>query len=95
MDEWSSLGKEKVKNKSQTERIKIENERSDLFRALKASICYCPSCNQSERDMVYNAPLGEWYCTLCVQGYRDFYREQEAIYGDLKVDDNDFYETFL
>lgn len=90
------LHREKVKNRSQAERIRIENERSDLYRALNASICECSSCNQTDRDVVYNAPLKEWYCTLCVQEYRDFYHKNKAIYGDLSEDeDDDFYETFL
>lgn len=98
MDEWSRLGKEKVRNKSQAKRIAIENERSDLHRALKASICECSSCNQVDRDMVYNAPLKEWYCTLCVQRYRDFYHKKKAILdrGGFVGDYNEgFHETFL
>jgi len=99
MQEWSRLGnKKREKNKSQTERIRIENMRSNLFRALEASICECPGCNQTGRDMVYNAPLRGWYCTLCSQGYRDFYYKNEAILdqGGFVGDFNeDFHRTFL
>lgn len=98
MQEWIDLHHEKIKNKSQTERIRIENLRSDLYRALEASICECSSCNQADRDMIYNAPLKEWYCTLCVQEYRAFYHKNKAILnqGGFVGDFNeDFHETFL
>lgn len=94
MQEWDRLRREKVKNKSQAERIRIENERSDLYRALDASICICPSCNQCAKNMVYNATLKEWYCSLCVQEYREYYQKEKTIYGDL-AENSDFYETFL
>jgi len=97
MQEWSRLGEEQ-ENKPTLEYIEIENERSDLHRALEASICECSSCHQVDRDMVYNAPLKEWYCTLCVQKYRDFYRKKKAILdrGGFVGDFNEgFHETFL
>ena len=97
MQEWSRLGKEQ-KNKSSLEYIKIENERSYLYKALDASICRCSGCSQTDRDMVYNAPLREWYCTFCVQEYRDFYHKNKAIIdqGGFVGDFNeDFHETFL
>jgi len=91
MQEWSRLG-EKQKNKSTVEYIKIENERSDLRRALDASVCLCPGCHQTDREMVYNAFLEEWYCTCCVQEYIDFYYEKNQI---AEQDGKDFYESFL
>jgi len=98
MQEWINLHHEKIKNKSQAERIAIENERSNLLGALRNSICLCPGCSQTDRDMVYNAPLKEWYCTLCVQKYRDFYRKKKAILdrGGFVGDFNEgFHESFL
>lgn len=99
MREWSSLGEIKnEKEKSQSERTKIGNIRSDLYRALDASICICPGCNQIERDMMYNAYLEGWYCTLCVQKYHEFYHKKKAILdkggfvGDFDVK---FHESFL
>ena len=78
MGEWSRLGKiKREKGKTQLERTKIENESSNLRRALDASICICPGCHQIERDMVYNAYLEEWYCTCCAQAYRDAYLEKK------------------
>ena len=97
MKEWSRLGKEQ-KHKSRFEYVKIGDEREDLYRALGASICRCPGCNRLEADMVYNAPLEEWYCTQCVQAYRDFYHENKAIIdrgGFVGDFDEEFHETFL
>ena len=97
MQEWSRLGKEQ-KNKPTLAYIKIANKRSDLYLALQASICECPSCNQTDRDMVYNAPLKEWYCTLCAQEYRNFYHKNKAVIdqGGFVGDFNeDFHRTFL
>jgi hypothetical protein len=97
MDEWSRLGEEQ-KNKPTLEYIKIENERSDLYRALKASICMCPGCNQTDGGMVYNAPLKHWFCTQCAQEYRDFYHKNKAIIdqgGFVGDFDEHFHSTFL
>lgn len=58
MQEWSRLGEIKYeKGRAQPERTKIGNIRSDLYRALHASICICPGCHQIERNMMYNAYL--------------------------------------
>ena len=99
MQEWSRLGEIKYeKSRTQPERTKIENISSDLYRALDASICICPGCHQIERDMMYNAYLEEWYCTLCVQKYREFYYKKKTILdkggfvGDFDVK---FHESFL
>lgn len=91
MDEWSRLGvKQRYKSKSQAEQIAIENERSNLLRALENSICLCPGCNQTDREMYYNATAEGWYCTLCVQGYRDFYIKEFS-----KNEKDLFYESFF
>lgn len=99
LQEWVRLGGVKdEKGKTQPERTKIENERSNLYRALDASICKCPGCSQTDRDMVYNAYLEEWYCTYCVQEFRDFYYEKKPsldkglFVGDFDVD---FHKSFL
>ncbi len=99
MREWMRLSDVKdEKGKTQSDRTKIENERSDLYRALHASICICPGCHQIKRDMMYNAYLEEWYCTCCVQEYRDFYLKKKAVLdkggfvGDFSVE---FHESFL
>lgn len=98
MDRWMKLHREKVKNKPALQYIKIENERSDLHRALQASICLCPGCRQTDRAMVYNAPLKHWFCTQCAQEYRDFYHKEKAIIdqgGFVGDFDEFFHSTFL
>lgn len=99
MDEWGRLGDiQRYESKSQAQRIAIENDRSNLLEALRNSICLCSGCSQTDRDMYYNAPLKEWYCTLCVQEYRAFYRKKKVILnqGGFVGDFNeDFHETFL
>ncbi len=99
MREWMRLSDVKdEKGKTQSERTKIENERSDLYRALDASICICPGCHQVKGDMMYNAYLEEWYCTSCVQEYRDFYYTKKPaidkgwFVGDFDVE---FHKSFL
>lgn len=93
LSDWLEISR--LKNEALVKCMDIEDERSDLYGALKASICMCSSCNQHAIDMVYNATLKEWYCILCVQEYCKYYQEEKAIYGVLGVDDGDFYETFL
>lgn len=113
MEEWSRLGREqeriplgKIKVASfngrrvleRTKYMDIEDERSDLYRALSNSLCICPGCNQTERDMYYNAYAKTWFCTLCVQGYRNFYLKNKAILdqgGFVGDFDEDFHKTFL
>jgi len=99
MDEWGRLGDiQRYKSKSQAERIAIETDRSNLLRALRNSICLCPGCNQTDRDMYYNAIAEGWFYTLFAQEYRDFYQKNKAILdqgGFVGDFDEDFHETFL
>ncbi len=76
----------------------IENKRSNLYKALNRSLCMCSGCHQTDKDMYYNAITQEWYCTLCVQGYREFYQENKTILdqgGFVGDFDEDFHKTFL
>ena len=93
MNEWGRLRRDQ-ENKPTLEYVEIEDVRSDLLRTLRASICECSSCGKASRDMMYNASMKEWFCTQCVQEYRDYYLGQKTVYGDL-ADDRDFYETFF
>lgn len=99
MDEWSRLGElQSYESKSQARRVAIENNRNDLLGALRNSICLCPGCSQTDRDMYYNANAEIWFCTLCVQKYRDFYHKKKAILdqgGFVGDFDERFHETFL
>ncbi len=113
MREWGRLGREqkkiplgKIKVTSLNDRLvlertkyrDIEDERSDLYRALGNSLCICSGCHQTDRDMYYNAAAEGWYCTLCVQEYRDFYHKKKAILdqgGFVGDFDEYFHKTFL
>jgi len=91
MREWSQLGDLQTRrNKSRMEKISIEDKRNLLYKALDDSICMCSGCQQAERDMVYNASLGSWYCTRCSQMYRDFYNKNFS-----KNEKDLFYESFF
>jgi len=112
MDEWDRLGKRqrdiplgKIKVTSlngrrilpSTPYRDIEDNRSDLYRALNKSLCMCSGCHQTDKDMYYNAFTRGWYCTLCVQGYREFYQENKAILdqgGFVGDFDENFHESF-
>ena len=90
LKEWSRLGIEKrKKGKLQLELNRIEDERSILYGALDDSICFCAGCSHTDRNMVYKAPLKAWYCTLCTNGYRNFYEKE---FGKNRKDL--FYESF-
>ena len=113
MDEWDRLGKiqgtiqlGKIKVTSsncslvlnRNQYMDIEDERSVLYRALNNSICICAGCNQTDKSMYYNAYAEGWYCTLCVQEYRDFYHKNKAILdqsGFVGDFDENFHESFL
>ena len=75
----------------------VEKQR-ELDRLEDSSICKCPSCNASEKDMIYNRPLEMWYCTSCYQKMIDFYHDtkRKLARGQFFDDFNEeFYETFL
>jgi hypothetical protein len=87
-----------IKEKANVKYRSIENVRSDLYRALHNSLCICPGCNQTNRDMYYNAYAEGWYCTKCVQEYRNFYHKNKAILdrGGFAGDFNEaFHGSFL
>ncbi len=113
MNEWDRLGKKqrmihlgKIEVTSldgrqvlkRNQYMDIEDERSGLYRALGSSICMCPGCNKANKDMYYNAIAKIWFCTLCVQEYRNFYHKNKAILdqgGFVGDFDEDFHKTFL
>lgn len=97
MDRWSRLGS-LTRNESAIECIKLENERSSLNQALEASICECPGCFQTDRDMYYNSFVQGWYCTKCVESYRSFYYKNKKILdqgGFVGDFDEEFHKSFL
>ena len=51
---------------------KLQAENYKLRRLLKNSICLCGYCNVNDKDMIYHAGWGMWWCLEC------FEREKEA-----------------
>ena len=113
MEEWSRLGREqekiplgKIKVASLNGRLvlsrtpyrDIEDERNDLYSMLGNSLCICPGCNQTNKDMYYNATAESWFCTQCVKRYRNFYHKNKTILdqgGFVGDFDEHFHKTFL
>jgi hypothetical protein len=49
----------------QKEVFYLEGTKHELSRALSKSICVCPLCTQSDKDMVYISDHDTWYCIEC------------------------------
>ena len=49
----------------ETEVFFLEGTKHSLSRALNKSICVCPICTNSDRDMVYIPDHETWYCIEC------------------------------
>ena len=43
-----------------------------IEKALNNSICKCPSCFSSNRDMVFNPVLKQWFCISCYNANKKF-----------------------
>ena len=59
-EDWSNLTPEEEKE-SAILQAKITN----LFSLLSKSICSCPLCTNSDKDMVYVPDHEIWYCVEC------------------------------
>ncbi len=57
---WLELTQEEQK-----EVAYLQGTKHSLSRALNNSICVCPLCTQSDKDMVYIADHEIWYCIEC------------------------------
>ncbi len=51
----------------------LEGTKHKLFHLLRRSICRCPLCTKSDRDMVYIDLHDEWYCVECQENDRIWY----------------------
>ncbi|MFW9866548.1 MAG: hypothetical protein ACFFEN_10675 [Candidatus Thorarchaeota archaeon] len=43
----------------------LQGTKHELFRLLRKSICRCPLCTNSDKDMVFIPEHETWYCTEC------------------------------
>ncbi len=53
---------------------KINRENEKLKSILNRSICLCPVCQRSDRDMVFNPVTKVWFCVRCYELNREYYK---------------------
>jgi hypothetical protein len=61
-------------------KIKLIDQKNDLRRALKQSICMCPVCGSTTSDMVFNTYDKYWHCIKCYNENQEFYRKRKEEY---------------
>ncbi|MFX0165470.1 MAG: hypothetical protein ACFFAG_19150 [Promethearchaeota archaeon] len=59
-DDWSNITLKEENEFSQLQARKI-----NLFHLISKSICSCPLCTNTDRDMVYIPDHETWYCIEC------------------------------
>ena len=84
LDTW----KQQNKRKSQS----IQQQRYKLLEELGKSICKCPRCRQSDRDMIFNPFLEEWWCAQCYQDMKNSYYEDKSLFSE--EGEEEYYKTF-
>jgi len=75
----------------------IQSQKEELYNALDKSICRCPDCKRSDRDMVFNPAIQEWWCTQCYREMGEYYCKKKEILdkGGFVGDFNEkYYKTF-
>lgn len=76
----------------------LRKKEAGLNKALDNSICICPGCGRSNRVMIYNQKLGQWWCEPCFNDRAHFYHEMKptidagGCVGDFDVE---FHKSFL
>ena len=82
-----------------TDKIEVLRKgEAGLSKALDNSICRCPSCRRTDRVMIYNQKLGQWWCEPCFNDRAEFYNDMKptidagGCVGDFDVE---FHKTFL
>ena len=51
---------------------KLNSQKGGLNHAFKASIVFCPVCQEIDKDMTYNPVSNKWFCTECYKFNQDF-----------------------
>ncbi len=80
--------KQQNKSKSQS----IQEQREELLRALSKSICMCPTCRKSDRDMIFNPFVEKWWCAQCYQDMKDTYLNDKSFFEE--EGEEEYYKTF-
>lgn len=45
----------------------LENQKNQLRKLIKASICSCVTCSDMKEDHVFSPKTREWYCEKCYE----------------------------
>ncbi|KKK92774.1 hypothetical protein LCGC14_2699560 [marine sediment metagenome] len=53
---------------------KLNRESEELKHILDRSICMCPVCHRSNRDMIFNPVTKVWFCIDCYELNREYYK---------------------
>ena len=53
---------------------KLVRENEKLRHILECSICMCPACGRSDRDMIFNPVTKVWFCVDCYELNREYYK---------------------
>ena len=53
---------------------KLNRESEKLECILDRSICKCPACRRSDRDMIFNPVTKVWFCVHCYELNREYYK---------------------
>ncbi len=54
----------------------LHDERSSLIQALERSICICPVCNKTDRDMIYFPLFKSWVCINCFESRHEYWEKE-------------------
>lgn len=74
---YDSLGNAKKMDVFEKEQFrKIERGKQLLLRMENRSVCRCPSCQKTDRNMIFNPELQTWYCIDCYEINKSFYRKR-------------------
>ena len=52
-------------------------EMGEIKKILDRSICMCPVCGRSNRDMIFNPVTKVWFCVHCYGLNREYYKHTE------------------
>ena len=80
------------KQHSRSKSRSIQQQREQLLGALSESICMCPRCKKSDRDMIFNPFLEEWWCAQCYQDMKNSYYEDKSLFSE--EGEEEYYKTF-
>lgn len=81
-----------LKQRNKQEAQSIQEQRNELLRALEESICMCPGCRKSDKDMIFNPFVEKWWCAPCYQEMKDAYLNDKSFFEE--EGEEEYYKTF-